>query len=132
MLKLRFQPGLILPIVYKEITQDCLAVLTIRGQLRAADYAAVLPLMTRLIDRCGNIKVIEVVESFAGFTDDIPPAGPDVQALMRKISHVALVSNIGWYCPILSDQPAEATIKIRSFSLSDLDLAYQWVNATPV
>lgn len=117
-----------MPLHYAEDATTCTVVLTVTGPLSSVDYAAVVSPMAEFVNRCGTIKVIEVIESFAGFEDEVtPPDDPGTQTLLDKITHVALVSDIGWFCPILSGGPVSRNRQIRNFSLADLNVARQWL-----
>ncbi|WGW05364.1 SpoIIAA family protein [Tropicibacter oceani] len=109
-------------------TETRTAELTIRGQLTFEDYANIMGPMCDLIDTCGEISVIEVVESFSGFVGEFPEGEDEgVTRMLRRVARVALVSDIGWYCPILSSAAPVGGMKIRSFLLGDLDTARDWV-----
>ncbi|WP_425071211.1 STAS/SEC14 domain-containing protein [Sagittula sp. S175] len=115
-----------MPLFYSEDDTDGVVELTIRGMLSRADYAAVLPHMAALMARHDRVGVVEVVESFAGFEDGDIELGVDPAAL-KGVGRVALVSDIGWFCPILSKAPGMAGIQVRSYRLEDLDAARAWV-----
>lgn len=121
-----------MPIHYAEDVASGTAILTLRGPLSWTDYAAALGPMIALRDRCGTLKVIEVVESFAGFEQEleeqaeVAAATREAQALMEAITHVAIVSDIGWFCPILSASTARG-FALRNFALADLDGARAWM-----
>ncbi len=122
-----------MPLAYKEMPEICTVELTIRGQLSQVDYLAVMVPMGAFIETCGEINVIEVVENFSGFLEapDVPhlPVDP---TLLARIQRVALVSDIGWFCPILSNVPSSVVSEIRSFSLKERDAALAWVENKPV
>ncbi|WP_136439716.1 STAS/SEC14 domain-containing protein [Pacificoceanicola onchidii] len=102
--------------------------LTIRGALELQDYVGALPSMSALVAQCGQIGVLEIVESFSGLVGDFPEENDEAtMALLSRISRVALVSDIGWFCPILSNAPHAAGMTLRSFPLSELEAARKWV-----
>lgn len=117
-----------MPLGYSEDAETGTVILTVNGPLCGADYAAVMAPMAAFIQRCGTIKVIEVIESFAGFEETVSsPDDPSARALLDRITHVALVSDIGWFCPILSDSPISRTRRMRNFRLSEVEAARQWL-----
>ncbi|MEN9061682.1 STAS/SEC14 domain-containing protein [Ponticoccus litoralis] len=121
-----------MPIHYAEDAAPGTAILTLRGPLGWADYAALCAPLTALRDRCGPLRVIEVIESFAGFEDGLGERietacdRGEAQALLAAISHVAIVSDIGWFCPVLSVSLSRG-FALRSFALADLDSARAWM-----
>ncbi len=126
-----------MPIHYAEDAASGTAILTLRGPLGWADYAALCAPMMVLRDRCGTLKVIEVIESFAGFEDGLGGrietacARPRAKALLAAVTHVAIVSDIGWFCPVLSVSLSRG-FALRSFALADLDSARAWMLSASV
>ena len=95
-----------MPLLYQEMPEEKTVRMVIRGSLKRRDYEAVMAPMARFIAQCGTIRVQEVVESFTGFEEPIEAQpDPDTFELMSRIRRVALVSDIGWKCPILSAMP---------------------------
>ncbi|WP_425100315.1 STAS/SEC14 domain-containing protein [Tropicibacter sp. S64] len=119
-----------MPLTFSARPDRCTVELTVRGNLAAQDYADAMLSISRVIDDLGPIGLIEVVESFSGFGDDVaaPPGGTPASVL-AGISRVAVVSDIGWVCPILSNAPCCPTLKMQSFPMSELDKARDWVSA---
>ena len=118
-----------MPLHYTDDKATCVIELTVRGLLCEADYKTVLPEMAGMIERCGTVGIVEVVESFAGFLDGEAISIPVADAVMARISRVALVSDIGWVCPVLSAAPPSVTTSIRSFPLEAIEEARSWVRA---
>jgi hypothetical protein len=118
-----------MPLLYQEMPEEKTIRMVIRGSLNRRDYEAVMAPMARFIARCGTIRVLEVVESFTGFEEPIEAQpDPNTFELMSRIRRVALVSDIGWKCPILSAMPEALGIVTRSFSLHEQDAAREWLN----
>lgn len=119
-----------MPLSYREIPETCTVELTIRGDLSQVDYAAIMVPMGAFIETCGQINVVEIVECFTGFLEapDIPqlPVDPGV---LSKVARVALVSDIGWFCPILSNVPSDVISDIKSFTLADRETAVAWATS---
>jgi SpoIIAA-like len=78
----------------------------------------------------GTIKMIEVVESFDGFDPSViwPGIKFDFKNI-RNISHVAVVSDIGWLSPLAKAAGALLSTKLRAFSISELDDAREWIKS---
>lgn len=126
-----------MPIHYAEDAASATAILTLRGPLGWADYAALCAPMMALRDRCGPLKVIEVIESFAGFEDGLEDwietacAQGGAQGFLADLTHVAIVSDIGWFCPVLSVSLSRG-FALRSFALADFDSARAWMLSASV
>lgn len=91
------------------------------------------PLVTRLqdfIDRNGTGRMVEVVESFPTFDPWIliPGLKFDFRNI-RYITHVAVVSDIGWMSPVVKAAGALISTRIRTFGMDELDAARDWVRS---
>ncbi|ETA49306.1 STAS/SEC14 domain-containing protein [Ponticoccus alexandrii] len=126
-----------MPIHYAEDAGSGTAILTLRGPLGWADYEALCAPMMALRDRCGSLKVIEVIESFAGFEDGLGDrietacTQGGAQGFLADLTHVAIVSDIGWFCPVLSVSLSRG-FALRSFALADFDSARAWMLSASV
>ena len=104
--------------------------ITVSGKITKDDYDKVIGPMQDFIDRHGTMKLIEVVESFDWFEPSViwPGIKFDIQNL-RHISHVAIVSDIGWISPISKAAGAFMSTKLRTFDMAELNDARSWINA---
>ena len=104
--------------------------ITVTGRVTKEDYDQVIGPMQDFIDRHGEVKLIEVIESFEGFEPSVlwPGIRFDIKNL-RHISHVAIVSDIGWISPISKAAGAFMSTKLRTFEMSELEAARDWIKA---
>ena len=70
----------------------------------------------------------EIVESFEGFDPSIlwPGIKFDWQNI-QHISHVAVVTDIGWMGPMSKAAGALISTKLRVFDMDDVDEARAWI-----
>lgn len=117
-------------ILYAEDDATQLAEMTVRGTITHDDYVAAVTPLQSFIDRHGTIRFIEVIESFAGFDPSIllPGLRFDWQNI-RHISHVAVVSDLGWISPLTRAAGAFLSCKVRFFPLADIDAARDWARS---
>ncbi len=98
------------------------------GKISREDYDTAVAPMQAFIDRHGTVKFIEVVESFKGFDPSIlwPGLKFDWQNI-QHISHVAVVTDIGWMGPMSKAAGALISTKLRVFDMDDLNAARDWI-----
>ena len=101
---------------------------TAQGSVTRADYYEVLEPLQRFIDRHGRIRMIKVIESLDGFDPSVLLTGIrfDIRKI-RHISHLAVVSDLGWISPLVKAAGALVSTKVRMFQLDQLDEARAWV-----
>jgi hypothetical protein len=101
---------------------------TVQGYVTRADYYEVLEPLQRFIDRHGRIRMIKVIESLDGFDPSVLLTGIrfDIRKI-RHISHLAVVSDLGWISPLVKAAGALVSTKVRMFQLDQLDEARAWV-----
>jgi hypothetical protein len=115
-------------ISYHEDDATRTAEIVVSGRITAEDYDKAITPMQSFIDRHKTVKLIEVIESFQGFDPWIIWDG--IKFDMRNIphiSHVAVVSDIGWIGPMSKAAGALISTKLRIFELSQLDEAREWI-----
>lgn len=103
--------------------------LVVDGRVTQDDMDRLLPRMEAFIDAHGTVKLIEVVKDFAGFDASViwPGIKFDFQHL-RHVSHVALVSDIGWMTPLTKAAGAFMSTRIRIFTMDQMEDAVAWIN----
>lgn len=115
-------------VTYSEDDATRIAEITVSGRVTAEDYELAVTPMQAFIDRHGTIRLIEVVESFKGFDPSILWEG--LKFDMRNIphiSHVAVVSDLGWIGPMSKAAGALISTDLRTFGLNELDAARDWI-----
>lgn len=117
-----------MPLTYVEHPETRTVEFTVDGFLSRADYDAVIPAMQAFIDTHGTVRMIEVVKSFGGFDPSVilPGMAFDLRN-MHHISHVAVVTDIGWISPFIVAASAVTPIRMRSFAMDQIDAARDWV-----
>jgi len=117
---------------YIEYPADRLVELTVQGRVTRDDYDQIVDRIQAFIDLHGKIKVIEVIESFSGFDPAIllPGIRFDIRNI-RHVSHVAVVSDIGWFSPVVKAAGALVSTKMRLFHLDELNEARNWIRSNP-
>ena len=113
---------------YTECDTSKVAEIIISNHITWTDYEPVVRKMQAFIDRNGTVKLIEIVESFSGFDPSV--ILPGLQFDWRNIahiSHVAVVSDIGWVAPLSKAAGALLPTKLRTFDLRHLEEARIWI-----
>lgn len=104
--------------------------LTAAGYVTRADYDGAIDDLQDFIDQHGTIKIIEIIESFDGFDPSAMWSGFKFDMRnIRHISHVAVVSDIGWISPLTKAAGAFVSTKLRTFDLAEVDAARAWIRS---
>lgn len=113
---------------YTEYPDSKTVEFTVQGHVTREDYDDVIDRLQTFIDTHGRIKMIEVIESFTGFDPSVllPGIRFDIRNI-RHISHVAVVSDIGWMSPLVKAAGALISTRVRMFHLDELDQARAWI-----
>lgn len=121
-----------MPITYTEMPEIKTVEFTVDGHMGYDDYDSIIAPMQAFIDTHGTIKMIEIVNSITGFDPSviIPGIKFDLRNI-RHISHVAIVTDIGWLSPLIRAASAVTSIEMRSFSMAEIEAARSWI-ADPV
>lgn len=101
---------------------------TVSGRVSQEDYDAVLGSLHAFIDRHGGARILEVSKQL----DEIAPSllTPEIQTEgwgMPQVSHVAVVSDSGWFSPVVRAAGGQAGTRLRLFQLDELDSARSWL-----
>lgn len=117
---------------YVEYPEAATIEITVVGHIDKEDYEAVIGPMQAFIDSHDSVRMIEVVKSFRGFDPSVllPGIQFDFRNLSR-ISHVAVVSDIGWFSPVVKAAGALMSTQLRLFHLDELETARDWVMHAP-
>ena len=104
------------------------ATLTLDGKVTKEDFEEVAGPLERFIEANEKVRILEVIKSFEGFEPSvlIRGSGFDLRN-MSKVSHVAVVSDIGWISPITQAAAAVTPIRMRSYGLSAMAEAREWL-----
>lgn len=118
-------------VTYNEDPTTRVVELTVSGRITRDDYDSVIDRIQTFIDAHDTIKLIEIIESFEGFEPSViwPGIKFDVKNV-RHISHVAVVSDIGWIGPLSKAAGALVSTKLRTFDRDQLDAARAWITQT--
>lgn len=115
-------------VTYTEDDATRVAELRVQGTFTKEDYARAVDPLKAFIDRHGSVKLIEIVESFHG----VDPAvlWPGIKFdwhNIQHISHVAVVTDIGWIGPMSKPAGKLISSDVRLFALDELDEARDWI-----
>lgn len=112
---------------YIEDETNAIVEFHVKGHISHAEYVPLVEKLQGFIDRHGTVRIVEVVESFPTFDPSIllPGLKFDIRNL-RHISHVAVVSDIGWLSPLVKAAGAVISTRMRLFELLDLEEARTW------
>ncbi|MDD9744578.1 MAG: STAS/SEC14 domain-containing protein [Marinovum algicola] len=116
-------------ITYTEFPEKKRVEFTVSGQITKADYDSIAGPMEAFIDAHGTVQMIEVVDHFSGFDPGLllPGLRFDIKALPH-ISHIAVVTDIGWLSPIARSVGALLPTRMRVFPRDGLDAARAWLD----
>lgn len=115
-------------ISYTECDTSKVAEIVVSGHITWADYEKVITRMQAFIDRHDRVKLVEIVESFSGFDPSVIVPGIKFDwKNIQHISHVAVVTDIGWMGPLSKAAGALVSTKLRTFDLAHLEEARVWI-----
>ena len=122
------QKGDAMTIEYREDDATRTAEILVSGKITVEDYIAAVEPMQAFIDRHGTVKFIEIIESFSGVDSLVLWPGIKFDwKNISKISHVAVVSDLGWVGPMSKAAGALISSDVRFFEMDDLEAARAWV-----
>lgn len=115
-------------ISYTECDITHVAEIVVSGHITWEDYEQVITKMQAFIDRHGSVKLVEIVESFSGFDPSVLVPGIKFDwRNIQHVSHVAVVTDIGWMGPLSKAAGALMSTKLRTFDLAHLEEARVWI-----
>ena len=115
-------------ISYTECDTSKVAEIVVSGRITSEDYEQAVTRMQAFIDRHGSVKLVESVESFSGFDPSVIVPGIKFDwKNIQHISHVAVVTDIGWMGPLSKAAGALISTKLRTFDLAHLEEARSWI-----
>jgi len=114
---------------YKECPEQQLVELRISQKVTEHDFDIIAPKLEAFTAQHGRIKFLEVIENFEGMAAGLIFKGIrfDIKHL-KHISHVAVVSDIGWMSPLSKAAGALVSTKFRTFSMDQLGEARHWLS----
>jgi len=113
---------------YEEDVATRTATIIVSGKVTEEDYRAAVEPMQKFIDKHGKVRFIEVIESFRGFDPSVIWPGMKFDwKNLPHITHVAVVSDLGWIGPLSKTAGYFMSTKLRTFGLDELEEARKWV-----
>jgi len=113
---------------YEEDDATRTATIIVSGKVTEEDYRAAVEPMQKFIDKHGKVRFIEVIESFRGFDPSVIWPGMKFDwKNLPHITHVAVVSDLGWIGPLSKTAGYFMSTKLRTFGLDELEEARKWV-----
>jgi SpoIIAA-like len=102
--------------------------ITMKGRVTRADYDSIVDRLQAFIDRHGTVRMVEIIESFGGFDPSVLYQGTKFDFKnIRHISHVALVTDIGWLTPLAKATGALTSTTLRTFDMDQIEAARDWI-----
>lgn len=113
--------------IYTEDPKGPVAEIRVVGHVTQHDMDDILPKLEALIGKHGTIRIVEVIEKFEGFdpTTILDGLKFDINHL-RDVSHVAVVSDIGWIGVMTRAASMVMPVTVRVFGMDELDAAREW------
>lgn len=113
---------------YAEFAQDKVVELRLDGRVTREEYDGCINKLQDFIDTNGTVKLVEIVDSFTGFDPSTIWEGIKFDFRnIKHISHVAVVSDIGWISPASKAAGALISTQLRTFDMEHLEEARTWV-----
>lgn len=105
-----------------------LAELRVDGRVSRADFDRIAPEFEAFVEECGQIRLLEVIETLGGFDPSLLWDGMKLDLkVIPHISHCAVVSDIGWLSPLSKAAGALISTRLRTFALSEEEAARAWL-----
>lgn len=115
---------------YTEYADDIVVEVRLDGRINRDEYDACIEKLQDFIDAHGTIRMVEIIDSFTGFDPSTLWEGLKFDFRnIKHISHVAVVSDIGWISPASKAAGALISTQLRTFDTAHLGAAREWVRA---
>lgn len=117
-------------LTYTEDANSKVMEIRLDGRVTRADFDAIKDRVQAFIDAHQPVRMVEIIDSFEGFEPSVlwPGIKFDIRNI-RHISHVAVVSDIGWISPLSKAAGAVVSTRLRTFDMAHLDDARDWVRS---
>lgn len=117
-------------VTYTEIPEKRRCEFTVSGHITYDDYLAIAKPMEAFVATHGKVQMIEVVDHFTGFDPAVLLPGIRFDfRVVPHVSHIALVTDIGWISPIARAVGALLPTRLRVFPRDGLEEARAWLDA---
>ena len=117
-----------MPIHYTETPGTNIAEIRVSGFIDRAAYDDAVEKLTAFIEDKGEIRLIEIVDSLGGFDPSVlwPGIRFDLKYIPR-ITHCAVVTDIGWMGPLSKAAGSVISTRLRTFDIAHLEDARRWI-----
>jgi len=113
---------------YSEDLQHCVVEIEVDGRVGREDFDAIAPRLEAAITACGTIRLIEIVRRLDGVEASLFRDGLKLDMrVLTKISHCAVVGDIGWLSPVAKAAGAIVSTRLRTFPLAREAAARDWI-----
>lgn len=113
---------------YSDHDATKIAEMTVSGRITKADYDAITGPLSDFAERHGTIRFLEIVRDFGGFDPSVLVPGIRYDfRMMPHISHVAVVSDLGWISPVVKAAGAVMPFRMRVYDLGEEAAAREWL-----
>jgi len=116
---------------YAEYPDDRLIELTVNGRVSVKDYEAVAEPLQAFLDAHGPVRLLDVVHH-VGLPDPaiLLPGARFKWRNADRVSHIAVVSDLGWVSPVVRTFGALFPVVMRCFPLAEKEAARAWLCAS--
>lgn len=116
-----------MPNTYMEYPSEKRIELTIDEKVDRAFFDEIIPQVEAFMAAHGKIRMVEVIKDFKGFEASVLWDGIKFdKENLKHVSHVALVSDVGWISPLSKAVGALVSSDVRCFDLDELEAARAW------
>lgn len=117
-------------VTYTEIPEKARVEFTVSGHISYDDYLKIAEPTEKFVEAYDKIQMIEVVNHFSGFDPAVLLPGIKFDfKVIRHITHIAIVTDIGWISPIARAVGALLPTRMRVFERDQLEMARAWLDA---
>jgi len=116
-------------VTYKMHPEAGIFELTVTGKIADADFDALTGPLDAFVKTHGKIKLLEIIKDFQGFDPMLMWRGAKYDLhILPKITHCAVVSDMGWISPLAKAAGAFVSTRLRTFDLSEEEAAREWLD----